>query len=50
VIALLVNRNNPATEPMIRDMEKAGHAKGVQLEILKASTEGEIDAAFATLI
>ena len=50
VIALLVNPNNPVTERMIRDVQEAARAKGVQLPILKARTEGEIDAAFATLI
>ena len=34
---------------MIRDVQEAARAKGVQLSILKASTESEIDAAFATL-
>ena len=32
---------------MIRDVQQAAAAKGVQLKILKASTESEIDAAFA---
>jgi putative ABC transport system substrate-binding protein len=50
VIALLVNPNNAGTEPMIRDVRDAARAKGVQLHILKASTESEIDAAFATLV
>jgi putative tryptophan/tyrosine transport system substrate-binding protein len=50
VIALLVNPNNPGTERMIRDMEEAARAKGVQLPILKAGTESEIDAAFASLV
>ncbi len=49
VIALLVNQNNSNTEPMIRDVQEAARAKGLQLPILKASTESEIDAAFATL-
>ena len=31
-------------------MQGAARAKGVQLHILKASTESEIDAAFATLV
>jgi hypothetical protein len=30
--------------------ELAARAKGVQLDILKASTENEIDAAFASLV
>jgi putative ABC transport system substrate-binding protein len=44
VIAVLVN-----IERNIGDMQKAARARGVQLQILKAGTEGEIDAAFATL-
>jgi putative tryptophan/tyrosine transport system substrate-binding protein len=50
VIALLVNPNAPATERTIRDMQEAARAKGVQLAILKAGTESEIDAAFTTLV
>jgi putative ABC transport system substrate-binding protein len=50
VIALLVNPNNPNTEPMIRDVQKAARTKGVQLPILKAGRESEIDAAFAFLV
>ena len=49
VIALLVNPENPLTESMIIDVREAARAKGVQLAILKASTESEIDAAFAAL-
>ncbi len=43
VIALLVNPTNASAEPQSRDLEKAARAKGVQLHILKASTESEID-------
>ena len=50
VIALLVNPNNSNTERIIGDMQEAARAKGVQLHILKAATEGEIDVAFATLV
>jgi putative tryptophan/tyrosine transport system substrate-binding protein len=50
VIALLVNPNNPVTEPLIRDVQEAAGAKSVQLHILKAGTESEIDAAFASLV
>jgi putative ABC transport system substrate-binding protein len=49
VIALLVNPNNPIAEPMIRDVQEAARAKGVTLAVLKAGTEDEIDAAFASL-
>jgi putative tryptophan/tyrosine transport system substrate-binding protein len=50
VIALLVNPNNPGSERITRELPEAAHAKGVQLPILKAATESEIDTAFATLV
>jgi putative ABC transport system substrate-binding protein len=50
VIALLANPDNPAAERIIRDVQEAARAKGVQLPVLKAGTEGEIDTAFATLV
>jgi putative ABC transport system substrate-binding protein len=50
VIALLVNPSNPNTEPMMRDAQEAARVKAVQLPILKAGTQSEIDAAFATLV
>jgi putative ABC transport system substrate-binding protein len=50
LIALLVNPNYSITERIIRDMQEAAQAKGVQIQILKAGTESEIDAAFATLV
>jgi putative ABC transport system substrate-binding protein len=49
-IALLVNPNNPQTEGVIKDAHEAACTKGVQPPILKAGTESEIDAAFATLV
>ena len=51
MIALLVNANIPTvSERLIRDMAEAARATGVQLPILKAGTESEIDAAFASLV
>jgi putative ABC transport system substrate-binding protein len=51
VIALLVNPINAASATiMMRGAQEAARAKGVQLPILKASTESEIDAAFASLV
>jgi putative ABC transport system substrate-binding protein len=50
VIALLVNPNLGSAERMIGDMQRAARAKGVQLHILKAGSESEIDAAFASLV
>src|SRR5262249_18695767 len=50
VIGLLVNPTHSTAEQMIGDVEGAARTKGLQLLILKASTEGEIDAAFADLV
>jgi putative ABC transport system substrate-binding protein len=50
VIALLVNPNNPNAKPYLREAQEAGRTKGVQLPILKASNESEIEAAFGTLV
>ena len=50
LIALLVNPSNPLAEGMIRDVQDAATAKGVQLTILKAKSESEINAAFARLV
>jgi putative ABC transport system substrate-binding protein len=50
MIALLVNPNNSNFERITREVQKAAGAKGVQLPILKAGSESEIDAAFASLV
>jgi putative ABC transport system substrate-binding protein len=50
VIALLVNSNYPGAEGIMREVQEAARATGVQILILKARTEGEIDAAFTTLV
>jgi len=50
LIALLVNPNNPASEAVVRHVGEAARAKGRELHVLKAGSEGEIDAAFARLV
>ena len=50
VIALLVNSDNPNAERIVGEVREAAQAKRRQLNILKAGTEAEIDAAFATLL
>jgi len=50
VIALLVNPNRPGAERAIQVVQEAARMKGLQLAILKAGTEGEIDTAFASLV
>jgi putative ABC transport system substrate-binding protein len=50
VVGLLVNPNYTDAERIMRDAQEAARAKGTQLHILRASSESEIDAAFATLV
>jgi putative tryptophan/tyrosine transport system substrate-binding protein len=50
VIALLVNPNNAGAERTIKDVQEVCRAKGVQLQIVKAGTESDIDVAFTSLI
>ena len=50
IIGLLVNQKDPRAETQSRDMQEAAQALGLQIHILNASTEGEIDAAFAGLV
>jgi putative ABC transport system substrate-binding protein len=49
-IALLVNPSATITDRVIADAQDAARTKKVQLHVLKASTESEIDAAFASLV
>jgi putative ABC transport system substrate-binding protein len=49
-VAVLVNPTSPLnTDTTLRDVEPAARAMGLQIQVLKASTSHEIDAAFATL-
>jgi len=50
VIALLVNPGDPRADGLVRVLQEAASSKGVQLSILKAATESELDAAFLTLV
>jgi putative tryptophan/tyrosine transport system substrate-binding protein len=50
LVALLVNPNNANAEGVIKNTQEAARAKGVQLTVLKAGAEDEIDAAFASLV
>jgi len=50
-IAVLVNPTNAAnTDNTLRDVETAARAKKLQIQVLKASTSREINAAFATFV
>jgi putative tryptophan/tyrosine transport system substrate-binding protein len=50
-IGVLVNPINPVnTEATLSDVREAAHALGLQIQVVNASTIGEINAAFATLV
>ena len=49
-IAVLVNPANIAIETTLRDVQSAARVMGLQIQVLKASTSREIDAAFATFV
>jgi putative ABC transport system substrate-binding protein len=48
-IAALLNPKSPNFATQSQDVQAAGHAIGQQVYLLKASTEDEIDAAFAAV-
>ena len=50
VIGLLVNPLNPRTQIVVQQMWEPAHSLGLTLNVLKASTEGELDTAFANLM
>jgi putative ABC transport system substrate-binding protein len=47
--ALLVNPKNSYSDAMTRDVDHAAQVNGMSLRVLRASTESEIDAAFAAI-
>jgi putative ABC transport system substrate-binding protein len=49
-IGLLMNPTNPTTELQLRDLMNAARSLGRQIVILKASSEGNIDAVFESLV
>jgi putative ABC transport system substrate-binding protein len=49
VIAVIVNPTNPQVDHQLQDLTAAARTLGLQLEIFKASSPNEIDAAFANL-
>jgi putative ABC transport system substrate-binding protein len=50
VAALLNPTDAPRAEAVLGDLQAAARTIGVQLQVLKASTSGDIDAAFAALV
>jgi len=49
-IAVLVNPNYPDAEAQTKEVQGAAGTLGLQLHILKASSDGDFEAAFATVI
>jgi putative tryptophan/tyrosine transport system substrate-binding protein len=49
LIGLLINPTNPNAERQTRDMQTAAQTLGVQLRVLNASSEPDLDKAFGTL-
>jgi putative tryptophan/tyrosine transport system substrate-binding protein len=50
VVALLINPTNPFAEALTRDVQAAAGTLGLLLHVLHATTERDLDAAFATLV
>ena len=48
-IAVLMNPNFPGTERQLRDVDAAARVLGLQLIVLTASTERDMETAFATM-
>ena len=50
VIAAIVNPDNPNTETEERELNAAAHAMGLVLHTLRASSENDVNVAFATIV
>ena len=50
VIGLLVNSNFPDVETQLKDVPAAARVLGLQITVLNANSERDIDTAFATLV
>ena len=50
VIGVLVNPGNPTTESLTKDVQAAAATIGLQIAVLNATSEHEIDAGFATFV
>ena len=50
IMALLVNPTSPSAETQLRDVQAAARTLGLQLHVLHASTERDLDTVFANLV
>lgn len=49
-IGMLVNPNGVQTALQVEEMQEASRARGLTLRVARASTDAELDAAFATIV
>jgi hypothetical protein len=49
-IGVLVNPRNPPERTILAEMQTAAGALGVEMYVMNAATEAELDAAFTTLV
>jgi len=50
IVAALVNPTNPGSKSQSRDLEAAARKLGLELNLLHASTERDLDGVFATMV
>jgi putative ABC transport system substrate-binding protein len=50
VIGCLVNPTSPRAEGQIQQLQDSAHALGLKLEIARASSEGDLGGAFASMV
>jgi putative ABC transport system substrate-binding protein len=50
VVTLLLNPNTPAADTVVKDVQEAGRALRLQIQVLGARDAHDIDAAFETLV
>jgi putative tryptophan/tyrosine transport system substrate-binding protein len=48
-IAVLLNPTNPAIDTQLRELDYAAHALGLRLDVHRASTDSDLDIAFAAI-
>jgi putative ABC transport system substrate-binding protein len=48
--AVMLNPRNPNADTQLKDVEQAGHAAGWRIQVLNASTERDLEAAFTSVV
>jgi putative ABC transport system substrate-binding protein len=49
-VGVLINPGSPSTEALSHELQSAGRALGIELQLLEAKNEREIEAAFAEVV